>query len=155
MLCYTEKWISIHTHTHTHTHTVLCLVAQLCPTLCDPVDCSPRGSSVHGDSPGKNTTVSCHALLQRIFLTQGSNSGLPHYRWILYHLSHQRSLRILEWAACPFSRGSSWPRNQTEVSCFAGRFFTSWAIYMLPWCVYICVRACVRACVRVYIPPLF
>ena len=33
---------------------MLCLVAQLCPTLCDPVDCSPPGSSVHGDSPGKS-----------------------------------------------------------------------------------------------------
>ena len=44
--------------------TVLCLVAQLCPTLCDHMDCSPPGSSVHGDSPGKNTGVGCHALLQ-------------------------------------------------------------------------------------------
>ena len=35
----------------------LCLFTQLCPTLCDPVDCSPPGSSVHGDSPGKNTGV--------------------------------------------------------------------------------------------------
>ena len=36
--------------------------------------------------------------------------------------------RILEWVAFPFSRGSSWPRNRTGVSCIAGRFFTSWAI---------------------------
>ena len=36
---------------------VLCLVAQLCLTLCGPVDCSPPGSSVYGDSPGKNTGV--------------------------------------------------------------------------------------------------
>ena len=42
----------------------LCLVAQLWPTLCNPVDCSPPGSSVHGDSPGKNTGVGCYALLQ-------------------------------------------------------------------------------------------
>ena len=41
---------------------VLCLVVQLCPTLCDPMDCSLPGSSVHGDSPGKNTGVGCHAL---------------------------------------------------------------------------------------------
>ena len=47
--------------------TVLCLVAQSCPTLCDPMDCSLPGSSVHGDSPGKNTGVGCHALLQGIF----------------------------------------------------------------------------------------
>ena len=40
------------------------------------------------NSPGKNTGVGCHALLQGIFPTQGSNPGLPHCRWILYHLSH-------------------------------------------------------------------
>ena len=50
---------------------VLCLFAQLCLTLCNPMDCSPPGSSVHGDSPGKNTGVGCHALLQGIFPTQG------------------------------------------------------------------------------------
>ena len=42
----------------------LCLVTQSCPTLCDPVDCSPPGSCVHRDSPGKNIGVGCHALLQ-------------------------------------------------------------------------------------------
>ena len=47
---------------------VLCLVAQLCPTLCDPTDCSPLGDSVYGDSPGKNTGVSYHALLQSCHL---------------------------------------------------------------------------------------
>ena len=54
------------------------------------MDCSPPGSSVHRDSPDKNTGVSCHAL-QGIFPTQGSNPGLLHCRWILYHLSHQGS----------------------------------------------------------------
>ena len=63
---------------------VLCLVAwkkvkvKSYPTLCDPMDCSPPDSSVHGESPGKNTGVACHALLQGIFPTQGSNPGLPH-----------------------------------------------------------------------------
>ena len=51
---------------------------QLCPTLCDPVHCSPPGSSVHGDSPGKNSGVGYHALLQGIFPTQGSNLHLLH-----------------------------------------------------------------------------
>ena len=46
---------------------------QLCPTLCDPMACSPPGSSVHGDSPGKNTGMGCHALLQGIFPTEGLN----------------------------------------------------------------------------------
>ena len=67
----------------------LCLVAQSCPTFCDPVNCTPPGFSVHGDSPGKDTGVCCHALLQGIFLMQGSNPGLLHCRQILYRLNHQ------------------------------------------------------------------
>ena len=59
-----------------------------CLTLCDPMDYSPPGSSVHG-------------ILQP---------------W------------IPEWVAVSFSRGSSWPRDSTRVSCLAGRFFTIWAI---------------------------
>ena len=47
------------------------------------------GSSVHGDSPGKNTGVGCHSLLQGIFLTQGLNLGLLHCRYILHLVSHQ------------------------------------------------------------------
>ena len=112
----------IHTHTHTHTHThsfvtfssiisyykilsivscvmqqvivdylsytwkVKVLVAQSCPTLCNPMDYRPPGSSVHG-------------ILQT---------------------------RILEWVVTAFSRGSSWPRDWTQLSCIAGRFFTMW-----------------------------
>ena len=67
-------------------------VAQSCPTLCDPLDCSPPGSSVHG-------------ILQA---------------------------RILEWAAISFSRGSSWPRHRTQVSCIAGRRFNLWATREAP-----------------------
>ena len=63
------------------------LVAQSCLTLCNPIDCSPPGSSVHG-------------IVQA---------------------------RILEWVAIPFSRGSSQPRDQTQDSWFAGRFFILWA----------------------------
>ena len=62
--------------------------SQLCPTLCDLVDCSLPGFSIHG-----------------ILKT-----------------------RILEWVAIPFSRGSSWPRDWTQVSCIAGRFLMVWAI---------------------------
>ena len=65
---------------------VLCLVAQSCPTLCDPMSCSPSGSSVHGDSPGNNTGVGCHALLQ----------------------------------------GPSQPKDWTQVSRTADRFFAIW-----------------------------
>ena len=62
-------------------------ITQLCLTLCDTMNCSPPGSSVHG-------------ILQA---------------------------RILEWVAISFSRGSSRPRDWTQVSCIAGRFFTIWA----------------------------
>ena len=104
---------------------LLCLVAPSCLTLGDPMDYT--GSPVHGDFPGKNTGVGCHSLLQGIFPTQRMNLGLPHCRWILYRLSQQGSPRILEWVAYPFSRGSSWARNGTGISCIAGRFFTSGA----------------------------
>ena len=63
------------------------LVAQSCPTLCNPMDCSPKGSSVH-------------RILQAT---------------------------ILEWVDMPSSRGSSWPRDRTQVSSMADRLFTIWA----------------------------
>ena len=99
-----------------------------CLTLFHPTDCSPPGSPVHGDSPGKNTGVGGHALLQGIFPTQGSNPGLPHCGKILYQLSHKESPRTLERVADPVSSRSSRPRNRTGVSCIAGGFFTNWAI---------------------------
>ena len=82
---------SWHTSKYEKCDAVLCLVSQLCPTLCDPMDCSLPGSSVHGDSPGKNTRVGCHASLMVIFPTQGSNPGLLYCRRFLYHLIHQFS----------------------------------------------------------------
>ena len=93
--------------------------------LCLVVGYSPPGSSVCADFPGKNTGAGYHALLEGVGTTQESNPGLPDCRWILYHLSHQGSPRILEWVTYPFSRGSSQPKNQTRVSCIVGRFFTS------------------------------
>ena len=88
----------------------VCLVAQLCPTPWDPMDCSPPGSSVHGDSPGKNAGVGCHAPLQGIFPTQGSNPSLPHCRRILYRLSHQGS-PSLKHGMSLLRRGPSPPRQ--------------------------------------------
>ena len=116
----------ISTPSHSLCCAVLCLVAQS-PLTLNPMDCSLPGSSVHGYSPGKNTGVGCHVFLQGIFPTQGSNPGLPHCRRFLYRLSHQGSPWVLEWVAHPFSRGSSQPRNRTEVSCITGRFFPRWA----------------------------
>ena len=86
-----DKAVYCHPAYLTYMQSSVCLVTQSCPTLCDPMDCSPPGSSVHEDSPGKNTGVGCHFLLQGIFPTQGSNPGLLHCRQILYHLSHQGS----------------------------------------------------------------
>ena len=111
----------------------VCLVSQSYPTLCDPMNYSLLGSSVSGDSPGKNTGVGCHALLQGIFPTQGSNLGLLHCRQILYWLNHQRSPRIQESVAYAFSRWSSWPRNRAMISCIADGFFTSRATSEAPY----------------------
>ena len=72
----TEQWFS------------LLLVSQSHLTFCNPVDYSPPGSSCLWDSPGKNTGVGCHSLLQGIFPIQGSKPGLPHCKQSLYYLSH-------------------------------------------------------------------
>ena len=65
------------------------------------------------ESPGKKSGVGCHAFLQGILPIQGLNPGPLHCRWMLYCLSHQRSQRVLEWIAYPFSRASCQPRNRT------------------------------------------
>ena len=96
-------------------------------TLYSHVSLWPHGQYSPWNSPGQNTGVGSLSLLQGIFPTQGSNPGLPHCKWILYQLSHKGSPRILERVAHSFSNKSSWPRNQTGVSCIAGGFFTSWA----------------------------
>ena len=88
----------------------------------------PHGLYSPWNSPGQNTGVGNLSLLQGIFPTQGLNPGLSYCRWILYQLSQKGSPRVLEWESYPFSSRSSWPRNQTGVSCIAGRFFTNWAI---------------------------
>ena len=64
------------------------------------------------NSPGQNTGVGSHSLLQRNLSYQGLNPGLPHYRWILYELSHQWKSRILEWVTYHFSSRYSRPRNR-------------------------------------------
>ena len=61
----------------TSLHRVMCvLVAQLCPTLCYPMDCTLSDSSDYGTSPGENPGIGYHSLLQGIFLTMGSYPGL-------------------------------------------------------------------------------
>ena len=72
-------------------------LTELYPTLWGTMDCSLSGSCPQ-NSPGMNTGVGCHSLLQEIFLTQGSNLDLRHCREILYPLSHQGSLTQLLFA---------------------------------------------------------
>ena len=109
---------------------VLCVVAQSCPTLCDPMDRSPsRLLWPWGFSRQR--------ILEWVAIPSSRGSSQPKDQiqvsniagrfFTIWSLSHQGSPRILEWVAYPFSRGSSWPRNWTGVSCIAGRFFTSWA----------------------------
>ena len=128
-----------------------CLVALVISSSVWPYGLQQARLLCPWDSPGKNTGEGCHALFQGIFLTQGSNPGLPHCRQILYHPSHQGSPRIVKWEAFPFSRVTSWPRNWTRVYYIAGRFFTSWATQEAPkgyYCIfykyiYVCVYVCV------------
>ena len=85
--CFTyfihDQFVGLVTNTYIYIHVyrpyssayftccMLCLVSQLCPALCDPMDCSPPASSVYGDSPGKNTGVGCHAW--RVVPSRGSS----------------------------------------------------------------------------------
>ena len=70
-----------------------CSVARLCAILCDPMDCCPPDSSVHGIS-SKNTGAGCHFLLPGIFLTQGSNPHLLHWQAILDHWAARKLTSI-------------------------------------------------------------
>ena len=74
-----------------------CLFARLRPTLCDPMDSSPPGSSLHGISQARNfrSGMGCHFLLQGIFSTQGSNPHLLHWQADSLPLSHLESLSCL------------------------------------------------------------
>ena len=65
-----------------------CLVIKSCPTLCDPLDCSPARLLCPWDFPGKNTGMGCHFLLQGIFLDQGSNLHFLHWQVDSLPLNH-------------------------------------------------------------------
>ena len=71
------------------------LSPQSCPTLCDPRNCNPPGSSVHGILQARILEWITYSLLQGIFPTQESNRGLLHCRWILYQLNYQGSPLML------------------------------------------------------------
>ena len=86
---------------------MLCLVAQWCPTLCDPVDCSPRGSSVHGDSLGRNTGVGCHALPPGDPPDPGIKPRSPTLQAEFLPSEPTEKPKNTGVGAYPFSRGSS------------------------------------------------
>ena len=70
---------------------------QLCPTPCDPMDCSPPGSSDHRILQAGILEVGSHALLQKIFLIHGLNLHLLYHRQIIYPLSHLGSpIQVLD-----------------------------------------------------------
>ena len=75
--------------------------AQLCPTLCDPMD-----HAVHGILQARILEWVAFPFSKGSSPTKGSNPGLQHCRQILYQLSHKGNPRILEWVACPFSSRS-------------------------------------------------
>ena len=109
-VCVTVLKLYPNTTFTSETEIVSCSV---CPTLCDCMDL-----------PGSSDQARRY-LLQEIFPTQESNQGLMRCSWVLYKLSYQGS--PLEWVAMPFSRGSSWLRDWTEVSCIVSRIFIIWA----------------------------
>ena len=114
---------------------MLCLVAQSCPTLCDPMDHRPPGFFVHGDSLGKNTGVGCHAPPTPT--PRGSSQPRDQIQVSALQADSLPSEppekpKNTEWVPYPFSRGTSWPRNQIGLSCIAGRFFTSWTTQEAP-----------------------
>ena len=100
------------------------LVSQSCLTLCDPMDCSLPGSSIHGIFPGKIIGVGCYFLLQEIFITQGLNpclhtsctagGSLP--------LSHQGSSNSIEQ-----NNNFACSAQYNMVFHIADRFSTIWA----------------------------
>ena len=103
------------------------LVAQLCLTLCNTMDCSPPGSSVHGHFQAR--------ILQWVVMpsSRGSSqprnqTGLLHCRQILNHLSHQGSPRILEWVAYHFSRAIFLTQELNQ-----GLLHCRWILYQLSY----------------------
>ena len=84
------------------------LAAQSCPTLCNPRDCSLPGI-LQARTPG----MGCHSLLQRTFLTQGSNPGLLHCRQIIYGLSWISLVMKLKPQWNTMTYWSEWPKLKT------------------------------------------
>ena len=95
-------------------YNVKVLVFQSCLILCDPMDCSPP-DLCPCDSPGKDTEVGCHLLLQGIFPTQGLNLGLASLRADSLPQSHQGSPKNRHhFLGTPTGNMASWDYNSYE-----------------------------------------
>ena len=143
---------------HCKSNMCVCLLSHV--WLYDPTDCSHPGSSVHGICQARILKLGCHFLLWRIFPTRDKThiscisctaggffttaplaAGLflatQSYPTLCSLPGSSMSIailqaRILEWVSIPSSRGASHPRDRTQVSCIAGRFFTIWATREAP-----------------------
>ena len=105
---------------------LLCLVAQSCPTLFDPMDYNAPGSSVHGILQAR--ILECVAIpSSRGFSQPQDQTQDSCIADEFFTIWATRKIRILEWVAYPFSRIFSQCRNLIGVSCIADRFFISWA----------------------------
>ena len=119
----------VHVLTHLRARKVEChfverkvKVTQLCPTLCDPMNC------IHEILQAR--------ILEWVAFPFSRGSSQPRDQTQVSHLAGgfftswatREAPRLLEWVAYPFSSRSSWPRNRTRVSCIAGGFFTNWAM---------------------------
>ena len=103
-------------------------VAQSCPTLSDPMDCSLPGSSVHGIFQARVLewgAIAFSNLYDSYLKVKVTQSCLTLCNPMDYTVYRILQARALEWVAFPFSRGSSQPRDRTQVSHIAGGFFTS------------------------------
>ena len=120
---------------------------QLCPTLFDPMDCSPPGSSLHG--------ILQETILEWVAMPSSKGTSQSRDRTCVSRsscvtgatrepLSYQGSPRIPEWVVIPFSRESSWPRYWIWVSHIVDRFFTIWATREIHQCRRLGFNPCVR-----------
>ena len=97
---------------------VLCLVTQLCLTLCKSMDCSPPGFSVHGDSPGKNTGMGCHASSRRSSQLRDQTHVPCASRWILNHWTPRKVPSFL------FEIRGSWKKQESSRKPFISALLT-------------------------------
>ena len=106
-------------YVYIYTHSVL--LAQSCPTLCEPTDCSPPCLLSPWSSPGKNTGVGYHLLLQGIYPTQGLNPALLHCRHIYTHIYIIVKYFI---CICIMEYYSAFKKKKKETLSFATRWMS-------------------------------